>query len=146
MNLYVSTPVLPAKSGVARIRGRERIKQFWESRIKLGVRDHTFDIIETEADGKYAYQVTKNTVHLCATPVERLSRAATVRIFEKQNDGTWGNKNPHVQIAGRPLAEACARRCAPDGVAASAAAVTLPLSTQSFEWIVLGKVIGTPAQ
>src|SRR5260370_38253529 len=41
--------------------GREAIKQFWESRIKLGIRDHTF---KTGADGRYAYQVAKATVQL----------------------------------------------------------------------------------
>jgi hypothetical protein len=39
--------------GVAPITGPEAIKRFWESRISAGARDHTFDIIETWADGKF---------------------------------------------------------------------------------------------
>jgi hypothetical protein len=80
-------PVLPGRAAHP---GPEAIKQFWESRIKLGVRDHTFDIIETGADGKYAYQVTKNTVQLVRDTGERiLMTGHTVRLFEKQSDGTW---------------------------------------------------------
>jgi len=87
--LYTKDSVLFFQ-GVPPITGPEAIKQFWESRIKLGVRDHTFDIIETGADGKYAYQVTKNTVQLVRDTGEKtLTAGHTVRIFEKQNDGTW---------------------------------------------------------
>jgi uncharacterized protein (TIGR02246 family) len=76
--------------GAPPITGPEAIRQFWESRIKLGVRDHTFDIIEAGADGKYAYQVTKNTVQLVRDSGEKTVTAGhTVRIFEKQSDGTW---------------------------------------------------------
>jgi uncharacterized protein (TIGR02246 family) len=76
--------------GMPPITGPEAIKQFWESRIKLGVRDHTFDIIETAADGKYAYQLTKSTVQLVRDTGEKTRTTGhTVRIFEKQNDGTW---------------------------------------------------------
>jgi ketosteroid isomerase-like protein len=87
--LYTKDAVLFFQ-GVPPITGPEAIKQFWESRIKLGVRDHTFDIIEAGADGKYAYQVTKNTVQLVRDSGEKtLTVGHTVRIFEKQNDGTW---------------------------------------------------------
>ena len=87
--LYTKDSVLFFQ-GVPPITGPEAIKQFWESRIKLGLRDHTFDIIETGADGNYAYQVTKNTVQLVRDTGEKtLTTGHTVRIFEKQNDGTW---------------------------------------------------------
>jgi len=76
--------------GIPPITGPQAIKQFWESQIKLGVRDHTYDIIETGADGTYAYQVTKNTVQLVRDTGERtLIAGHSVRIFEKQSDGTW---------------------------------------------------------
>lgn len=87
--LYTNDSVLFFQ-GAPPITGPEAIKQFWESQIKRGVRDHTYDIIETGADGKYAYQVTKNTVQLVRDTGERtLIAGHTVRIFEKQNDGTW---------------------------------------------------------
>jgi uncharacterized protein (TIGR02246 family) len=97
--LYTKDSVLFFQ-GVPPITGPEAIKQFWESRIKLGVRDHTFDIIETGADGKYAYQVTKNTVQLVRDTGEKtLTAGHTVRIFEKQNDGTWKIK---IHMFNRP--------------------------------------------
>jgi uncharacterized protein (TIGR02246 family) len=87
--LYTKDSVLFFQ-GAWPITGPEAITQFWESQIKLGVRDHTYDIIETGADGKYAYQVTKNTVQLVRDTGERTPIAGhSVRIFEKQSDGTW---------------------------------------------------------
>jgi ketosteroid isomerase-like protein len=86
--------------GSAPVTGPEAIAQFWDSRIKLGVGDHTFDIIETAADGKYAYQVTKTTVQLKRESGEKILIAGhTVRIFEKQGDGTWKIK---VHMYNRP--------------------------------------------
>jgi ketosteroid isomerase-like protein len=88
--------------GAPPVTGPEAIAQFWESRIKLGVRDHTFDIIETGADGKYAFQVTKTTVQLVRDNGEKtLIAGHTVRIFEKQSDGTWKTK---IHMYNRPAA------------------------------------------
>jgi len=90
--LYTKESVLYVQ-GAPPVTGPEAIKQFWESRIKLGVRDHTFDIIETGADGQYAFQVTNTTVQLVRDTGEKtLISGHTVRIFEKQSDGTWKTK------------------------------------------------------
>lgn len=79
--------------GAPAVRGPEAIKQFWETRINLGVRDHTFEIIETDADGKYAFQLARATVQLVRDNGEKtLMVGHTVRIFEKQGDGTWKTK------------------------------------------------------
>jgi ketosteroid isomerase-like protein len=86
--------------GAAPVTGPEAIKQFWESRIKIGARDHTFDIIETGADGNYAYQVTRTTIQLTRDSGEKtLISGHTVRIFEKQSDGTWKAK---IHMYNRP--------------------------------------------
>jgi ketosteroid isomerase-like protein len=82
------------------VAGPEAIKQFWEGRIKLGVRDHTYDIIETGSDGRYAWQVSKATVQLVRDNGEKtLTAGNTVRIFEKQSDGTWKTK---IHMFNRP--------------------------------------------
>jgi ketosteroid isomerase-like protein len=97
--LYTKDSVLFFQ-GAAPVSGPEAIKQFWESRIKLGVRDHTFDIIEAGAEGNYAYQVTRTTVQLVRDTGEKtLIAGHTVRIFEKQSDGTWKTK---VHMYNRP--------------------------------------------
>jgi ketosteroid isomerase-like protein len=97
--LYTKDSVLFFQ-GAPPVTGPEAIKQFWESRIKLGVRDHTFDIIEAGADGKYAFQVTKTTVQLVRDTGEKtLIAGYTVRIFEKQSDGTWKAK---IHMFNRP--------------------------------------------
>jgi ketosteroid isomerase-like protein len=86
--------------GAPPVTGPEAIRQFWDSRIKLGVRDHTFDIIEVGGDGKYAFQVTNTTVQLVrGTGEKTLISGHTVRIFEKQSDGTWKTK---VHMYNRP--------------------------------------------
>jgi uncharacterized protein (TIGR02246 family) len=99
--LYTKDSVLFFQ-GAPPVTGPEAIKQFWESRIKLGVRDHTFDIIEAGVDGKYAFQVAKATVQLVRDTGEKtLTAGHTVRIFEKQSDGTWKTK---IHMFNRPSA------------------------------------------
>lgn len=99
--LYTTDAVLFFQ-GAAPVTGPQAIRQFWESRIKLGARDHTFDIIETRADGKYAFQLTRTTIQLVRDTGEKtLISGHTVRIFEKQNDGTWKAK---IHMYNRPSA------------------------------------------
>lgn len=99
--LYTTDSILFFQ-GAPPITGPEAIKQFWESRIKLGAREHTFDIIEIGADGKYAFQITKTTVQLVRdTGQKTLISGHTVRIFEKQSDGTWKTK---IHMYNRPNA------------------------------------------
>jgi uncharacterized protein (TIGR02246 family) len=75
------------------VTGPEAIRQFWEKRIKLGIRDHTFEIVETATDGRYAWQVSRTTVQWVRdTGDKTLIAGHTVRIFEKQSDGTWKTK------------------------------------------------------
>jgi len=88
-SLYTADAILLFQ-GAPPVTGPEAIKQFWESRIKAGARDHTFEIIETEADGKYAYQLTKSSVQFDAKAgTKTLISGYTVRVFERQSDGTW---------------------------------------------------------
>jgi uncharacterized protein (TIGR02246 family) len=97
--LYTADAVLFFQ-GSPPVKGPEAIKQFWESRIKIGARDHTFDIIETGADGNYAYQVTRTTIQLMRDNGEKtLLSGHTLRIFEKQSDGTWKAK---IHMYNRP--------------------------------------------
>jgi ketosteroid isomerase-like protein len=99
--LYTADSVLFFQ-GAAPVTGPEAIKQFWESRIKLGIRDHTFEIIETGSDGKYAFQTSKATVQLVRENGEKtLIAGHTVRVFEKQSDGTWKAK---IHMYNRPSA------------------------------------------
>jgi ketosteroid isomerase-like protein len=99
--LYTKDAVLFFQ-GVPPITGPEAIKQFWESRINLGIRDHTFKIIETAADGKYAFQLAGTTVQLVRDNGEKtLIAGHSVRIFERQSDGTWKTK---IHMFNRPAA------------------------------------------
>jgi len=102
-SLYTPDSILLFQ-GAPAMTGPEAIKQFWESRIKAGVRDHTFEIIETGADGKFAYQVTKSSVQLVGATGEKTpSSGYTVRVFEKQSDGSWKAK-VHMFNFNRPTA------------------------------------------
>ncbi len=75
------------------VTGPEAIQQFWEGRIKLGGRDLAFDLIETESDGRYAWQVARVNLQLARDTGEKtVVTGNAVRIFEKQSDGTWKTK------------------------------------------------------
>jgi ketosteroid isomerase-like protein len=101
VSLYTGDSILLFQ-GAPPVTGPEAIKQFWESRIKIGAKDHTFEIIETGADGKYAYQVSKSTVQLVRETGEKtLISGHTVRVFERQSDGSWKTK---VHMFNRPNA------------------------------------------
>jgi ketosteroid isomerase-like protein len=89
--------------GLPPIVGPEAIKRFWESRISAGARDHTFEIIETWADGKLAYQLSKAGVQLAPPTGEKtLISGHTLRVFEMQSDGTWKTKVHVFNILGAP--------------------------------------------
>jgi ketosteroid isomerase-like protein len=78
---------LPPKNGPV------AIKDFWESRIKAGARDHTYEIIDTWSDGKYAYQLAKaGVLFVPPTGEKTVISGYTVRIFERQADGSWKTK------------------------------------------------------
>jgi ketosteroid isomerase-like protein len=89
--------------GVPPIVGPEAIKRFWESRISAGARDHTFDIIETWAEGKFAFQFSKAGVQLVRPTGEKTSISGhTLRVFEMQSDGTWKTKVHMFNILSGP--------------------------------------------
>ena len=90
--LYTADAVL-LFAGAPPIRGPEAITRFWESRIRTGARAHTFELIETGADGKYAYQLSRAGVQLIRDSGERTPISGyTVRVFERQSDGGWKAK------------------------------------------------------
>lgn len=90
--LYTPDAVL-LFSGLPPKTGPEAITQFWESRIKAGARDHTFEIVNAWSDGKYAFQLAKASVQLVPPTGEKIAISGyTVRIFERQSDGAWKTK------------------------------------------------------
>jgi ketosteroid isomerase-like protein len=89
--------------GIPPIVGPEAIKRFWESRISAGARDHTFDITQTWADGKLAYQLSKAGVQLVRPTGEKTAISGTTpRVFEMQGDGTWKTKVHMFNILSAP--------------------------------------------
>lgn len=90
--LYTADAVL-LFAGAPPVRGPEAIMRFWESRIRAGAKDHFFELIEIGADGKYAYQLSRNGVQLVRDTGERTPISGyTVRVFELQSDGGWKAK------------------------------------------------------
>ena len=92
LDLYTSDAILLFQGSPPQA-GPEAIMKFWESRIKAGARDHTFEIINAWADGKYAFQFAKAGVQLIPSSGEKtVISGYSVRIFERQDDGTWKAK------------------------------------------------------
>jgi uncharacterized protein (TIGR02246 family) len=84
--------VLPP--GLQPVNGREAITQFWKDRLKLGNRkDHTFEIVSVRQEGQLAYQVARWTLNILNGRDEPTKVSGnTVRIFERQPDGSWLTK------------------------------------------------------
>jgi uncharacterized protein (TIGR02246 family) len=101
--MYTDDAVLiPGGSPVAI--GPEAIKQFWEGAIKAGFKDHTFEIVETRADGNLAYLLSTWTVNLAKSGGEVGKMTGhTLRVLVKQNDGSWRTK-VHTFIPQNPPA------------------------------------------
>lgn len=56
----------------------------------IGARDHWFEILDAWEDGKYAFQISKNGVNVVPPTGDKFAVSGyTVRIFERQSDGTW---------------------------------------------------------
>jgi ketosteroid isomerase-like protein len=92
LRLYTSDAILLFQGSPPQS-GPEAITKFWEARIKAGAKDHTFEIMDAWAGGKYAFQVAKAGVELTPPSGEKtVITGYSVRIFEKQGDGTWKAK------------------------------------------------------
>jgi uncharacterized protein (TIGR02246 family) len=81
--------VLPP--GQPPVNGRDAITQFWKDRLAPGNRkDHTFEIVSVRQDGELAYQVARWTLDILNGRGEPTKVSGnTVRIFERQPDGSW---------------------------------------------------------
>jgi uncharacterized protein (TIGR02246 family) len=91
--MYTSDAMLLAP-GAQPLVGPEAIAAYWTERIKGGSRkNHTLEIVNVWADGRYAYQVARYTVDVVNDKGEIFKSAGnSVRIFEKQSDGRWLTK------------------------------------------------------
>jgi uncharacterized protein (TIGR02246 family) len=73
--------------------GPEAIKKYWIKTIKAGLTDHTFKIVTARQDGKTAYMVSSWTVSgVDEKGVKAAYSGNTIRILERQGDGTWKTK------------------------------------------------------
>ena len=77
--------------GTQPVVGAEAIGHYWAYRIKGGnLKNHTFEIISIQREGRYAYQVARWTLDVLNDKGEPTKKAGNaVRIFEKQANGKW---------------------------------------------------------
>jgi ketosteroid isomerase-like protein len=71
--------------------GSQAIGRFWSDAVRGGNRkNHSFEIVTVEHDGKYAYQVSRWALDVVNDKGE-ITKAIghTVRVFEKQPNGRW---------------------------------------------------------
>jgi uncharacterized protein (TIGR02246 family) len=99
--MYTEDAIL-IPSGLPLANGPEAIAKFWEAAIKRVLRDHTFEIIETRADGNLAYLLSSWTVKQVKSGGEVGTLTGTTsRILLRQNDGSWKTK-VHMFIRQNP--------------------------------------------
>ncbi|MFZ0506111.1 MAG: nuclear transport factor 2 family protein, partial [Chthoniobacterales bacterium] len=53
--MYTEDAILIPGGMAPAVPGPEAITKFWEGSIRAGFKDHTFEIVETRADGNLAY-------------------------------------------------------------------------------------------
>jgi ketosteroid isomerase-like protein len=90
--MYTEDAVLiPGGMGPA-VPGPVEITKFWEGSIRAGFKDHTFEILETRADGNLAYVLSTWTVKKVGggpnNNEESTLQGHTLRVLLKQSDGT----------------------------------------------------------
>jgi uncharacterized protein (TIGR02246 family) len=91
--MYTEDAVLIPGGMAPAVTGPEAITKFWEGAIKAGFKDHTFEIVETRADGNLAYMLSTWTVKQVKSGGEASDLTGhTVRVLLKQNNGTWKTK------------------------------------------------------
>jgi|SRR5215475_7212846 len=84
----------PGPAGTQPVNGSQAIGKFWEDLLKIGDRkDHTWEIVSVQQDGQYAYQVARLTLDMRNKNGGFTNVSGnTLRIFERQPDGTWLTK------------------------------------------------------
>ena len=94
--MYTEDAILIPGGMAPAVPGPEAITKFWEGSIRAGFKDHTFEIVETRADGNLAYVLSTWTVKKVGggpnNNEESTVQGHTLRVLLKQSDGTWKTK------------------------------------------------------
>jgi ketosteroid isomerase-like protein len=94
--MYTEDAVLIPGGMASAVPGPVEITKFWEGSIRAGFKDHTFEIVETRADGNLAYVLSSWTVKKVGggpnNNEESTLQGHTLRVLLKQSDGTWKTK------------------------------------------------------
>ncbi len=107
--MYTEDAVL-IPSGAPLATGPEAITKFFEAAINRGLRDHTYQIIETRSDGNLAYLLSSWTVKQVKSGDEVITTTGTtLRVLVKQNDGGWKTK-VHMFIRQNPPTSGAAKK------------------------------------
>ena len=94
--MYTEDAILVPGGIAPAVPGPVAITKFWEGSIRAGFQDHTFEIVETRADGNLAYVLSTWTVKKVGggpnNNKESTVQGHTLRVLLKQSDGTWKTK------------------------------------------------------
>jgi len=94
--MYTEDAILIPGGMAPAVPGPVAITKFWEGSIRAGFKDHTFEIVETRADGNLAYVLSTWTVKKVGggpnNNEESTLQGHTLRVLLKQSDGTWKTK------------------------------------------------------
>jgi ketosteroid isomerase-like protein len=89
---YTDDAVLIPQEAMGPIKGPQAIAEWWEGGIKGGFKNHTFQVLEAKEFGNMAYQLSSWTVDQVKDGKTTPFAGHTMRIYERQSDGTWKTK------------------------------------------------------
>jgi ketosteroid isomerase-like protein len=89
---YTEDAVLIPQEIMEPVKGPQAIKEYWEGGIKAGFKNHTFQVLDAKESGNFAYQLASWTLDFVKDGKTTPIAGHTMRIYEKQSDGSWKTK------------------------------------------------------
>jgi uncharacterized protein (TIGR02246 family) len=86
LDQYTEDAVLIPQEAMVPLKGPQAIREYWDGTLKVGAKNHTFQVLDAEEYGNIAYQLSSFTVDVGNTTH---IAGHTMRIYEKQSDGSW---------------------------------------------------------
>ncbi len=89
VDLFYTEDALALPGGTGHLRGRDKIREFFQSFYDSGQVEFHLGVIKTEAAGNYGYLAGDYTLSVSAGGKTRRTRGETCEAYRKLPDGRW---------------------------------------------------------